>query len=70
MRSTDPASQLDELDIHTAAGGAMTFTNPEIKIHLMYLTTGYDMTRLLGSPSGQFWATVESGIATGMESAF
>jgi hypothetical protein len=40
MRSTDPASQLDGLDIHTAAGGAMTFTNPEIKIHLMYLTTG------------------------------
>ena len=62
--------QLDELDVQTAADGTMTFTNPEIRIYLMYLTTGYDMTGLQGNPSSQFWATVESGIMTGMEPAF
>jgi hypothetical protein len=36
----------------------------------MYLTTGYDTSGLPGTPSAQFWATVENGVVTVMEPAF
>jgi hypothetical protein len=62
--------ELDELDVQTAADATMTFTNPEIRLHRMYLMTGYDITGLRGNPSAQFWATVANGVVAGMDPAF